>query len=99
MSDISYLRNKIIRPKHSSTLGMHIKYINKAFKDTYQVNVRYFSMGDGLNWGEKDTLWVTKEYLMSQFEALVNSDEIRAFEDAKWSPIENIVKYAEERRR
>jgi len=90
---IEILKGKIIRPKTSTTLGMYVYNQEHAFLDKYALKVRYFALNPKLGWGDKDVLTITENQLLDQFEALVNSDHIKSFEDAKWVPLSEIQDY------
>jgi len=92
-----YLRNKIIRPKGSTTLAIHVKSIEYSHFGKYALSVRYFAIGETTGMGEKDMLLLSDQDLMDGYEALVNPTSIRKFSDAKWKSLKFLADYADKK--
>lgn len=87
-----HLTGKIVRPRYSTTLGIHIINIRYAFLGKYKLTVKYFSTDRGVGIDTKDTLYMSPEEIIQGFEVLVNAPYIKSFKKARWKPL---VKFRE----
>lgn len=94
---MKYLRNKIIRPRYSNSLVIHIKSVDYAFHGKLQLTVKYFATDADKGFSDLDYIIVTKDYLLGHFEALTNPQGLTDFNEAEWAPLYKIEDYNEKK--
>ena len=88
---VTGLTGRIIRPNYNTTLGIHVRKADRAYLNLYRFEFQYFSLERNIGMSAKDHIIVTIDYLINNFEMLINPGVIKDFSKAEWKPLKEVT--------